>query len=383
MKQRLLSILLVGAMTAGLLAGCGDNDSKDKKTADNTRKEETDKAGEKDNASAADDELVEIVWQWPGSAREGLQEVEDALNEMLEKDIGVHVTLYPCVDWDTQLALDVAADVQVDLCLSLSTAKVGEKADDNLILPLDDIIEEYGAEIIADNGNNFMAGYYDGKVYAMPTAWKTCETYGIYLDKAMCNKYGYYFEDSVEAGTGGHTLEEIEEIFAAVKAGEGDAYYCFAPWPNDTVFYKCVFEYDPLAGGSVASGVLMLNESFENTTIENLFETETFEEYARKMYEWQQKGYISKDAATIDSHSDFMQSGTCLACFYWSKNYDQILDASSSYLGTEVYRLNLTPSYKASPSTIGWSVPVTSVNPQKAVETLNYIYEHDEAAWLL
>ena len=30
-----------------------------------------------------------------------------------------------------------------------------------------------------------------------------------------------------------------------------------------------------------------------------------------------------------------------------------------------------------------WSVPITTVDKVKAVEALNYIYEHDEAAWLL
>ena len=43
------------------------------------------------------EELVEIVWQWPsiGTTGSGFQAVEDALNAMLEKDIGVHVTLMP------------------------------------------------------------------------------------------------------------------------------------------------------------------------------------------------------------------------------------------------------------------------------------------------
>ena len=38
MKKRILSLLLVGAMTAGMLAGCG---SKTDAPADNTAKEET------------------------------------------------------------------------------------------------------------------------------------------------------------------------------------------------------------------------------------------------------------------------------------------------------------------------------------------------------
>lgn len=38
MKKRILSLLMVGAMTAGMLAGCG---SKTDAPADNTAKEET------------------------------------------------------------------------------------------------------------------------------------------------------------------------------------------------------------------------------------------------------------------------------------------------------------------------------------------------------
>lgn len=366
MKKRFLSLLLAGAMAMSLLAGCGGN------------------GGQKnpDKGGSGKDEYVQLVWQWPGEARDGIKEVEDALNEMLERDLGVHVTLYPCVDWDTQLNLDVGADVQVDLALCLGTAKVAEKAEANLILPLDDLMEKYGAEIIADNGVNMGSAYYDGKIYAMPAAWTTYSAYGIYLDKKMCDKYGYTYEHQKGSG---HTVDELEEIFATIKAGEGDGYYCLAPitWSNDP-YFNTVFEFDALSGGSLASGVLMLNKSFENTTIENIFETDEFEEYARRMFEWQKKGYISKDASTTTSSpSDLALAGTHLGCFYWANAVDYIKDASSSYLAIDSYQLNMMKPYKRSPAAGGWVVPVTSANPQKAVETMNYIYEHDEAAWLL
>ena len=43
------------------------------------------------------EEIVEIIWQYPtsGNLGAGFQDMEDALNEMMERDIGVHVTFEP------------------------------------------------------------------------------------------------------------------------------------------------------------------------------------------------------------------------------------------------------------------------------------------------
>lgn len=51
------------------------------------------------DVKAASEEIVELVWHYPtaGEFGQGFKDVEAALNEMLEKDIGVHVTFEPCV----------------------------------------------------------------------------------------------------------------------------------------------------------------------------------------------------------------------------------------------------------------------------------------------
>jgi putative aldouronate transport system substrate-binding protein len=54
--------------------------------------------GEKTQAPATrSKEITEIIWQYPspGDSGPGFQEMEDALNAMMERDIGVHVRFEP------------------------------------------------------------------------------------------------------------------------------------------------------------------------------------------------------------------------------------------------------------------------------------------------
>jgi len=334
-------------------------------------------------AAESGDDLVEIVWQWPstGTIGDGFQDVEDALNEMLEKDIGVHVTLYPvnASNLINQTVLDVTGGEQVDLSLSIGKG-VGSLVSSGLIQPLDDIVEQYGSAIVETTGNGLYGGYYDGQLYGVPNAWVYGLTYAYVARKDILEKYGFEADfDKV------YTLDEIEEIFEVVKAGEGENFYCVAPDPTSKrPLSGSAFEYDFLGGGSVASGVLMLNESFDNLKIENMFETPEFEEYARRMYDWAQKGYISKDAAvSTEDPKDQVKAGNVLGTFSYGGPYNN--ENNTYVVGRDMVTMHVIPGYVASAglSNILWSVPITSANPEKAIETLNYIYEHDEATWLL
>lgn len=96
---------------------------------------------------AEEQEIVEIVWQYPtdGNIGTGFQDVEDALNEMLERDISVHVTFEPVGLGESQQTaqLMIAAGEQLDLCLTAFTS-LNPLVDGGYILPLTDIVEEYG-----------------------------------------------------------------------------------------------------------------------------------------------------------------------------------------------------------------------------------------------
>lgn len=332
--------------------------------------------------TAGAEELTEIIWQWPslGTTGSGFQAVEDALNAMLEPDIGVHVTLEPVTfsNLANETVMAVSSGDQVDLVLSVGTG-VGSLVNSGLIDPLDDIIEEHGAAILEKCGDAISGGYYDGQLYGLPNAYIQGESYGYLMRTDLIEKYG--LEVDTEKF---YTLDEFTELFATVKEGEGDGFFCMIPEPSsEEPLSRNTFEYDKL-GATTASGVLMLNKDFTNMTISNLYETEEYAAYAQLMYDWAQAGYISQDAATTTEDRNVqMQSGNFLGYFAWSTpGAEESTEASCGY---DLTVLKIIDGYTAGDrfQNILWSVPITSGNPEKAVEALNYIYEHDEAAWLL
>lgn len=396
MKKRLLTALLSTGMIAAAISGCGGGSSAaetNQTAAGETVGSEAANSetaagvteGEDNNQDAAkeyDGELTEIVWQWPsmGSTGEGFQAVEDALNEMLEPDIGVHVTLEPVTfsNLANETVLSVSSGEQLDLCLSVGTG-VGNLVSSGLIEPLDEIIDGNGAAILEKCGDAMAGGYYNGQLYGMPNAYIQGESYGYVIRKDLLDKYEIQIDEEKF-----YTLDEIEEIFTAVKEGEGENFFCLIPDSiSEEPLSRNAFEYDKL-GATSASGFLMLNKDFNNMTISNVYETAEYEEFANRMFDWAGKGYISKDAATnTEDRNVLLSGGNYLGYFGWSTP-GSIWDTEAQ-TGYDLATLKIIGGYTAGDrfQNILWSVPITSVNPEKAIEALNYIYENDEAAWLL
>ena len=328
------------------------------------------------------EEITEIFWQWPstGTTYEGLQDVEDALNAMMEPDIGVHVTLEPVAfsELVNRLTLDVSSGTQVDLSLSVGTG-MGPLVSSNLIQPIGDLVDEYGQAMLEDCGASIAGGIYEGELYGVGPAYITTNRYGLQARKDLLDKYGIEYDTEKV-----YTLDEIEEIFATIKAGEGENFYCATFGGIDREpLYGAAFALDRCVA-TTASGVLMLERDFKDTTLVNLYETEEYKEYVERMYDWAQKGYISKDAVTNTETSDTLISGgNYLGVFAWTTvGYSETLQSTTGY---EMVGLTTCDGYRSSDTanTVLWSVPVTSGNPEKAVQALNYIYEHEECAWML
>lgn len=119
-------------------------------------------------------------------------------------------------------------------------------------------------------------------------------------------------------------------------------------------------------------------------TISNMYETDEYANFAQLMYDWAQAGFISKDAATsTEDRNTVLQGGNYLGYFAWSTPGSE--EATEAAVGMDLTVIPVLDGYTAGDrfQNILWSVPITSANPAKAVEALNYIYAHDEAAWLL
>lgn len=329
------------------------------------------------------EEIVEIFWQFPAPSEvtEGFYRMEDALNELMEKDIGVHVTFIPTDLMQSQqdATLMVSSGEQLDIALTAFTS-VGNLVESGLILPLDDYIEEYGSDILDICGSKVDGCYYDGKLYGVPTcADPVYSTYGYNMKKSYCDKYGFEQDDNKI-----YSLEEIEEMFAIVKEGEGENFYMHTPWNNtyEPLNYSYQ-EYDMLTG-SFSAGVLMLNRSFDDLTIYDLFETEEYKEYCEMMYDWAQKGYIAPDAAVDTDYTNRAMDDNYLGTFGYAEPTSDMLATNSSW-GEEVVQFRTVDGYfaLAGGCAVNWNVPITSAHPEKAVEAMNYVIKNTDAANLI
>lgn len=387
MKKKLIAILLSVVCSIGLLSGCGEESS----NSGTASSQEASEVNETDNDSPAEtgsnDEIVEIIWQYPTTMDtdcEGFRNVENALNEMMERDIGVHVTFEPVGLSESQNAaiLAVSAGERLDIMLSAFTS-IGNVVDDGLIIPLDDLLDKYGQDILEHSYTKELCGF-NGATYGVCTGNTLGnDQYGYMIKKKYWDKYDLanitnWTEEKF------YTMEEMEHIFEIVKAGEGENFYCDVPPSTEArPLNGGYIEYDYLSG-SLSGGVLMLNRDFSDTTVYNLFETPEYEEYCKIRYKWAQKGYIAPDAAvTTESAEVILAQDNYLGMFYNSMPQDMIvLDKT---IGEELVCLDMIPRFQAykGGSVIQWSIPITCENPEKAMQALNYIYKNPEATWLI
>lgn len=371
MRKRVVSLMVCLTMAASLLTGCGggkgDSEKEDKK-------------------GTSDGDITEVIWQYPttmDTSGEGFIKMENALNEMMEKDIGVHVTFEPVSLNEAQndAVLKVSAGEQLDIMLSAFTS-IGNVVSKGLIHPLDDLLDEYGQDILEHSHTEEMCGY-DGQTYGVCTGDVIGNEYGYLIKKEYWDKYNLaevtgWTDDKI------YTTDELEKIFEIVKAGEGENFYCDVPWNTtpEPMNYGYM-EYDKI-GGSLATGVLMLNRSFDDLTVYNLFETEEYKEYCEMRYEWAQKGYLAPDAAvTTEAPDTLVAQKNYLGVCYWGTPQDMI--QYDRTIGSELVCLDMVPRYSAynGGAVIQWSIPITSANPEKAMQALNYIYQNPEAAWII
>ena len=201
----------------------------------------------------ADEEPYEIVMAIPtlGAEPSGLLDVENAVNEIVEPELGVKVTLYPISFFDltSQQNLMITSGDKLDLASTIFSS-LGSWVDKGAFMELDELYVQYGADIEKAEGRAMAGGYYNGKLYAIPSEEKQARSYGFYARKDMVDELGINF---VEDKT--YTLDDLEKLFAAYKEKYGDGYYCVAGTASNSDFYGYVHEVDNL-GSSNSTGIL-------------------------------------------------------------------------------------------------------------------------------
>ena len=152
-------------------AACGNSESgsgnKGEDTASPTSANDTN-ADNKDSENSNtdnqapedfDEDLEEIIMTYPiiGTVTQnGAQEVEDAINAISEKENNVHVTLKPIElgNYAQQVNLMITGNETLDIVCTFpsGSSSFSSMCSQNQLIPLDDLVEEYGTDIKTNLG---------------------------------------------------------------------------------------------------------------------------------------------------------------------------------------------------------------------------------------
>lgn len=300
-----------------------------------------------------------------------LQNVFDELNKIVGSEL--NITVKPIItnlgNYQQQQNLMLSSNEKVDVAIVLSTAYPALYSKGQII-PLDDLLSNYGQGIVDAVGMDFIDGGRVGKdLYGLVINRDLAATYGFTMNKELCDKYGIEPSEITN-------LEQMGKALAVIKENESTLLPLVTnPRPHDT----SLLGVDPL---SDSFGVLM--NYGEKPEVVNFFATQEYKDYVYLMREWFQKGYISEDDATkTENYVPTMQAKKAFGFLTNQKpGYDE---QETLRLGYEVVSSSTVDPICTTSAiqTILWTIPRNCANPERAMQFLNMVYTNEDIMNLL
>ena len=352
MNKKIVSSVLTAAMTLGLAAGSA--------------------------VPAMADDTFNLKMQIVTFGQEfsGLEDVEEAINAITEDEIGVTVTLDPIAAWDlpSTSALAITSNEEIDLMCILPMGSnmdsISNYSTKNMLLPLNDLYEEYGQDIHECLGELEKLGYTGETMYAVPADYYAAHGCSFVALTSELEELGFSFDENQI-----YTLEDVEEVMAAYKEAKGDGYYSIAGYADGDII-PILCPTDDLGDPAVGS---LMNGGLEDTTVVNRFATDEYREAYDRVREYYNNGYINPDVISItDTWPTLLQTGHYLGAFIGTNasGLDGILVNEQS-VGQDLTIIRFFEDFATtSIASYGlWAIPVTCSEPEKTMEFLNMLYQ--------
>lgn len=284
--KRVLAAGLTAAMTLGLLAGCGGNDSSASTggSAAGTTGTETANSGAADNG-----EIVTLKWITIGN---GMPDNYDSwiakVNEYAGEKIGVNVQMevIPWGNWDDRRNVIISTNEPYDIIFGngnnyMADINIGAYADISELVKtempgLNELMPEKYWDAVRVNG----------AIYGVPTYKdSSLSNYAIW-DKELVDEYNLDIASMTE-------LASMTETFETLKKDKND-YPVYIK--NDGIYH--IFDpYDQLGAGTQILGVRY--DDKDARVCFTLEEPEIMDQLG-VIHEWYQKGIINPDASSLN-----------------------------------------------------------------------------------
>lgn len=380
MKKVIALFLVVTLMLS--MAGCSKtSDSNSNQAKNNTDQTETAKDSGDSEGSQNTGEITHLIMSfmtWTGAPAD-TQKIQDAINEITRDRYGIEVELQisDSSSYKQNLTLALSSGEQLDI-FSTIMSNYAILAQQGYLLDLEenDLLSQYGKEIIDAVGQEYVdACRVNGVLYGLPNNRDMAVGRGC---AAVATEYlegiGYKVDDSVEIQK--ITLDELNSIYEQLHEKYPDK-EVYRPAPTSLSQFTNV----DLLGGD-AFGVL-LNYAKE-LKVENLFTSDTYKEYVTRMYDYNQKGYISKDAATdTTAVTELVKAGTLMS--YTTGGKPGIKQQESNSTGRPMTIFQTSDDFLSSSAVAAfpWAINYNTEYPEASMTLLKAFYTDSDLANLL
>lgn len=351
--RKIVSALLTSVMLCGMVAGCGNA------SADGAN-------GGTDSAKGDDLYTVTVYAPYTASS-EACAEISEKASEITRELIGCEVELVRGVT-SQQLNLALTSGEKLDLfCAFPWEVTLSSMAASSEIVAMDELLAEYAPDVKASiSEDDWSCTTVNGSIYGVPMNKDKAQARGFEINKEIADEVGFDYSKPM-------TFEELEENLKKVKAAYPDKYPCV---PNHGTMNFPTWSCDVM-GDSL--GVLE-NCLEDDTTVVNLYETESFKNYCEMMYRWVQEGLMMPDGANTDEpYQTYISSGIGFGTFTPLKagfEAEETRRCGVEMAAVQLYEAHSTTSMVNA----AWCIAGNSEQPEKAMQMLNLMYTNSDIA---
>lgn len=403
--KKVVALLLAAIMALGCLAGCGN----EKQTQSSEVETQTQKESES-AATESTEEVVELeektiqIWlHGPGKQKDS-DKVWEAFNEKLQEYVPnttVEFTVIPQAEYYDNFTRMLASGEAVDLAWVGWYTKTQDNINDGNLMPMDELLEEYGQGILETLGEDVMELHRndaDGKTYFVIN-WQGLvgSKYIFYMPTELVKLAGEgWLEDTQAAVTKwwsedptadnfNAVFDQFDKYLAACKDA-GKLYsgirpnYEFTAWNGRSGATRNI-------SGQSSVGVAKTNDN--KFVVVDTVQTESRRVFAQRMSEFYEKGYIRSDIASVDlSTLKFVSNGeyneNTVVMYSGNAATDSAQDTLEKKAGVE---LSIIEREEVATLTNGnssaMSIPYCADEPERAMMVLNALYTEPELYQLL
>jgi putative aldouronate transport system substrate-binding protein len=384
-----LAIALASVLSLSmLLAGCSGSKSNDS-TAGSSAGSSASASADSTSPDAASTEPAkaldpyEVVMVYPSGKQTDLDTVQKAMNDYLQQtypDLNMTVKLNP-IDWSAygdKLNLMMSSGEKFDLLWTANWMNFETQVVKGALLPLDDLLDSYGPDIKAVEGDLLNGARRNGKIYGVHVHQELGNPQGIVVSKELADKYHMDFS-VLKSGE----FKDFEPFLQTIKDNEPGVTPAVGPaFPLNAYF----------SSGSMESiiGPVGLDQHDPDPAnpykVVDMYETPRYMELAKLTHDWYRKGFINKDATTpgvdifkkIQAKTAFASIGSDLEI---SKDtgigVPQPMAGKSAQLGIELIQIpmNIDRLHTTKLSATLQAISQTSKDPARAMMLLNLFYK--------